>query len=195
MRCFLAVPLGGAALELAQQTLLQLQREFAAVRWTRPETMHITLHFFGWIEEERARAALDIVKAVTAATAPFEVTIDRLSSFPERGPPRVLWVGSTAANPSLGALAGEVHDRLASAGFAVDERPFRDHCTLGRARPPWPPESRDAWRRLVTQRLGPATFTADRVVLYESVTGPGGAVYTEWAGLPLDGGNQPRRKP
>ena len=42
MRCFLAVPLREPALGAAQRTLAQLREKVDAVRWTRPETLHIT---------------------------------------------------------------------------------------------------------------------------------------------------------
>ncbi|MFN2582876.1 MAG: RNA 2',3'-cyclic phosphodiesterase, partial [Candidatus Dormibacteria bacterium] len=143
MRCFLAVPLGGAALAVAQGTLARLQAEIAGVRWTRPETLHITLHFFGSIDDERVRGALEAVRPVTATTARFEMTTDRLSAFPDRGSPRVLWLGSSTENPAMNALAHRVHERLAASGFAVEERRFRAHCTLGRVRAPMSLESRE----------------------------------------------------
>src|SRR5207302_530822 len=57
MRCFLAVPLREPALGAAQRTLANLREKVDAVRWTRPETLHITVHFFGNVDDaEFARA-------------------------------------------------------------------------------------------------------------------------------------------
>jgi 2'-5' RNA ligase len=187
VRCFLAVPLRPPALDEAQRVLGRLRDEVDAVRWARPETLHITLHFFGAVEDERLAAALDAVRPVLTASPPLDAGIDLLGAFPERGPPRVLWLGSSRASPGLQQLADAVRDRLRAAAFAVDERPFRAHVTLGRPRDPWPRDARAAWDRARSEGVRSAPFTADRAVLYESVTGRGAAVYVERAGLPFSG--------
>lgn len=187
VRCFLAVPLRPPALGAAQQLLQRLRAEIHAVRWARPETLHITLHFFGAVSEERVAAALDTLRPVIGATAQFELTIDRIGSFPERGRPRVLWLGSSQEPDALRALAESVRRRLAATGFAVDERPFRAHVTLGRPRDPWPRAARTAWDAARSRAVAPATFTADRAVLFESVTGREAALYIERADLPFAG--------
>lgn len=183
MRCFLAVPLRPPALVAAQQVLRRLRSEVGAVRWARPETLHITLHFFGVIADDRAAAALDAVQPVLDASPPFEVTIDTLGSFPERGRPRVLWLGCSRESEALHRLAGSVRERLRLAAFVLDERPFRAHVTLGRPREPWPREARAAWDEAVSLGVAPQSFVADRVVLFESVTGREAAVYVERAAM------------
>lgn len=185
MRCFLAVPLRPPALSAAQQVLQRLRSEVDAVRWARPETLHITLHFFGAIADERVAAALDAVRPAISASPRFEVVIDTLGSFPERGRPRVLWLGSSRQNAPLHELADAVRHRLGGIGFAVDERPFRVHVTLGRPRDPWPREARAVWDAAREGGVAPATFVADRAVLFESVTGREAAVYVDRAMLPF----------
>lgn len=185
MRCFLAVPLREPALHAAQHTLARLREEVDGVGWARPETLHVTVHFFGGIDDAAVARALAVTRPAAGATSPFEVVLDHLGAFPERGRPRVLWLGGRAPNPALDQLAGAVHARLREAGFAVDDRPFRAHCTLGRPRVPWPRPAREAWELAVARGIAPQRFTADRIVLYESVTGRGGAIYTERAPLPL----------
>ena len=181
MRCFLAVPLQGPALPAAQQVLARLRDQVPAVRWARPETLHITLHFFGVIDDESFASALDAVRPVLSAARPAEVQIDALGSFPERGSPRVLWLGSSHESAELHQVAASVQHALRSAGFAIDERPFRAHVTLGRPREPWPRDARAAWDRARTDRVALMAFVADRAVLFESRTGREAAVYIERA--------------
>ena len=185
MRCFLAVPLREPALGAAQQALARLREDVSDVRWARPETLHITVHFFGSIDESAAERAIEATRPVTAETRPFEVVLDTLGAFPDRGWPRVLWLGSSAASAAMAELAAGVRGRLHGAGFEVEERPFRAHCTLGRPRTPWPRVARDSWDAAVTHGIRSQPFIADRLLLYESKTGPGGAIYTERARLPL----------
>lgn len=187
MRCFLAVPLQPPALVAAQRLLQRLRTEVDAVRWARPETLHITLHFFGSIADDRAATALDVVRPVLRASPPFDVGIDTLGSFPARGVPRVLWLGSSQESAELHRLAGSVRARLREASFAVDERPFRAHVTLGRPREPWPRAARSAWDGARSRGVAAAGFVADHAVLYESVTGREAAVYVERATVPFAG--------
>ena len=43
MRCFLAVPARDPTLTVAQQLLGRLRESVVAVRWARPETLHLTV--------------------------------------------------------------------------------------------------------------------------------------------------------
>ena len=103
------------------------------VRWVPPENHHVTLAFIGWIAPERT----DAVRAATARAAadaePFSTAVTDLGRFPERGRPRVFWIGLDDASGAWARLAAVVAHHLA--GFVEPaERPFRPHVTVGRAR-------------------------------------------------------------
>jgi RNA 2',3'-cyclic 3'-phosphodiesterase len=185
MRCFLAVPLAEPALSEARQLQTSLAERVNGVRWARPETLHLTVHFFGSIEDTRAASAVDVVAPVVSRTRTFEVTLGRLGAFPAHRLPRVLWLGPAHEVAPLTRLALECRHALRDAGFDVDARPYHPHCTLGRPRAPWPHEARMTWDAVVADSLSDTRFTAARLVLYESHTASDGAVYTERATLPL----------
>jgi 2'-5' RNA ligase len=187
LRCFLAVPLAEPGLASAQRLQAELRLSVAAVRWARPETLHLTTHFFGPIDEERAFSALEAVQPIADRTAPFDVVLDRLGAFPPHGTPRVLWLGPERDIAPLTALALACRDALAGAGFEVERREYHPHCTLGRPRPPWSDDARAAWEAAVTAAADQTKirFTARRLVLFESRPAPGGAVYTEHSVLRL----------
>ena len=185
MRCFLAVPLAEPALNDAQHLLATLRERVVHVRWARPETLHMTIHFFGQATDDEAARALAHVSPVASHTAPIDVTLGRLGSFPPRGWPRVLWLGSEQESPALSALAHACRAALSGAGFEVEHRPFRAHCTLGRPRVPWSSEGRAAWMTALSEGTPRSVFTADRLVLYESRPASGASVYEERAMLPL----------
>ena len=187
LRCFLAVPLAEPGLAAAQHFQAELRERVAGVRWARPETLHLTVHFFGRIEEERAASALEVVEPIATRTLPFDVVLDRLGVFPPRATPRVLWLGSAHDIAPLSALALECRTALAGAGFEIETRRYHPHCTLGRPRPPWSETAAIAWNTSVIDAADQTEirFTAQRLVLYESKSAPGGAVYTERAVLPL----------
>ena len=184
MRCFLAVPVAEPGLEEAQRLHHELRERVVEVRWARPETLHLTLHFFGQVEDERAAVAINLVTPVAIRASPFDVVLDRLGSFPPRGTPRVLWLGPSRDVAPLTDLALECRAVLGAAGFEVDQRRYNPHCTLGRPRLPWSDDARNAWA-VATRQHPDVRFTASRLVLYESRSQPGGAVYTERASLPF----------
>jgi 2'-5' RNA ligase len=189
VRCFLAVPLAEPGLTAAKALQNELRARIPDVRWARPETLHLTVHFFGAIEEARADAALDAVQPVAGRTSPFDVVLDRLGAFPAHAIPRVLWLGPARDSAPLTALALECRTVLDGAGFEVESRRYHAHCTLGRPRLPWSDNARSAWGEWVTAAANQTEirFTARRLVLFDSRPAPGGAVYTERNSLAFSG--------
>jgi 2'-5' RNA ligase len=92
------------------------------------------------------------------------------------------------------ALIGVAHAcalALGAAGFAVEHRTWRAHCTLGRPREPWPSEALRAWRDAAAEEPCTPAFTADHAILYESVTRSDGVRHVPRVTLPL-GVGQPK---
>jgi RNA 2',3'-cyclic 3'-phosphodiesterase len=185
VRCFLALPLADPALTAAARLQAELTNQVADVRWARPETLHVTVHFFGEIDDERVAAAVEAVRPLAEHTERFDMALDSIGSFPPAGTPRVLWLGESAENAALTAFAGRCHAALRDEGFPVDARPFRPHCTLGRPRRRWGAEGRAAWSSARAEQPEVMRWTATRLVLYDSRSARGGAVYTEQAVLPF----------
>jgi 2'-5' RNA ligase len=185
MRCFLAVPLAEPALCEAQQLLARLRDGVGSVRWARPETLHITVHFFGQIDHGESERALAAVTPPVTRTASIALELDHLGSFPAGDRARVLWLGARREATELTRLALDCRHALRTAGFAVEERAFRLHCTLGRPRLPWPQAARDAWALAASDPVAPMRFRAEVMVLYESRPAAGGSVYEVQATLPF----------
>ena len=111
-----------------------LRTTIPGFRWVPPENLHLTIVFLGWVDPddvEPIRASLD---AAVAPTAPFAARLGAVGRFPDRAKARVLWVGFTAGADALSDLAGRA--RTAVAGRVPDDRPFRPHITVARARQP-----------------------------------------------------------
>lgn len=187
MRCFLAVPLAEPGLAPAQRLLAGLRERIADVRWARRESLHLTVHFFGAIDEQRAADALDVVTPIASRTTAFDIALDRLGTFPPRGIPRVLWLGPGKANARLTTLVDECRVALSHAGFDVEDRPYHAHCTLGRPRSVWSDDARATWSAAAAAGVDEIHFSASRMVLYESRSAPGGAMYIERNSLAFAG--------
>jgi RNA 2',3'-cyclic 3'-phosphodiesterase len=187
VRAFLALPVLPPALEQMEALSEQLRNALPGVRWAPVQTVHITLHFFGSISDERLAQAVHALQPMVAAQAPIQLQLTGLGAFPSETRPRVLWCGVGGDTIALRDLNERCAAALAAAGFPVEQRPFRPHCTLGRPRLPWPETARQRWRELAAQQPSTPGFVAEVAVLYESLTGPSGVRHQPRLTLPLGG--------
>lgn len=178
VRAFVALDLDAPAHERLVTAIEALRPQLRGVKWVRPEGLHLTLRFLGTSSED----VLDCMKPRLAAAAsrcpPCQAGLTGFGLFPERGAPRVLWVGLDFA-PPLRALQDAAEAAAADCGFARERRPFSPHLTLGRWRERGPRPA------LPAAELGMARL--ERLVLYRSELRPGGAVYTPLGIFPLGG--------
>ena len=172
IRSFIAIPLSAAVKSAAGTIQNRLKQELPKVRWTRPETMHLTLHFFGDISEESLDKAGSVMVSIESLFRPFSMTLSGVGAFPSANRARVFWIGIKC--DELVRLHTALRDRLRESGFAVERRNFHPHITLGRSRG----DGRNARHILSPEEHTLAgEMTVDRLVLYESELLPTGAVH------------------
>jgi len=135
VRAFFAVELGESARRAAAEAAAELRRrdERGAVRFTRPESLHVTLRFLGDVARERLASLVAHVAKETAGVAPFELRLGPLLAFPTARRPRVLAAAVVPGEP-LARAAAAVERGCVAAGFAPEARPFHGHLTLGRVK-------------------------------------------------------------
>lgn len=155
-----------------------------AVRWVRPDGIHLTLKFLGEVAEERTAELSAALHRAVAGIRAFPVTVGGGGAFPDERRPRVLWVGVSPA-PALELLQHAVEREFGPLGFPPDGRPFRPHVTLGRAaRDAVPTDLRRAAERLVAVAYE-ETVQVERLELMRSTLRGGGAVYAAVAAAGL----------
>lgn len=155
-----------------------------APRWVGRDAQHVTLAFFGEVPSGQV-AELTAAVGAAVGTPALHLRLAGAGTFPERGAPRVLWVGVDGDVPELAALAGAVADAARAVGVPVDRRPYRPHLTVGRwSTPTAPPSGRPHAGRL--GRYAGPHFTAGAVVLMRSHHGVGARYETvvRWDGTP-----------
>lgn len=124
LRLFSALAVPGDVAE----RLAGLMRGVGGARWRPRESLHVTLCFYGDVQEPAARdldAALD---SVALAAAPFDITLKGAGAF-GGADPHSLWIG-VAANPALEALAKDCARAARHAGVRVEPRKYTPHVTL-----------------------------------------------------------------
>jgi 2'-5' RNA ligase len=183
MRLFAALPVVGDAKAELERKLTAFRRADWPVKWVREGGLHVTLKFLGEVELERLAAVRAALSTAARGTPVLSFSANDLGAFPTLSRARILWAGYHSG-PELELLVHRVEQATAPLGFPVEGRPFRAHVTLGRVR---------EGARLPREGLGAleretltAGFTADRLVLYQSRPGLGGATYAELDSFLLD---------
>ncbi len=177
-RVFYAVELPTDVRARAAEHIARLRDAAPEVRagWEREEKLHLTLKFLGEIATSRVAALSSAAELAAQSQQPFTCGIEHAGTFPERGQPRVLWLGVSDAPGNLTRLQQALENECARAGFAREERAFHPHLTLARVRAP------QGSRRLaeIHQELGfeLMEFPVTELVLIRSELGKGGSRYT-----------------
>jgi 2'-5' RNA ligase len=176
VRAFVALELDErlhAALGELQQ---RLRPGLGAIRLVRPEGIHLTLRFLGSASPAQIAALGPRLAAAASACPRFDAPVRGLGTFPERGSPRVLWLG-VELPPAALELQHACERAARAARFEREERPFRAHLTLGR------------WRERATRSALPeadlGTARLESLVLFRSELRPDGARYTPLARFSL----------
>ncbi len=189
-RIFAATPLADAARERIEELVGTIraaaepgQRE---VRWVRLDGLHITLRFIGPTLEPRIPEALAAIQAAAREASAFEVALRGAGAFPNHDRPRALWLGIGDGVSGLTDLTASIDRELAERGWPTDARPFRPHLTLARS-DGVSSGARTVERLIEAAATLEASWTVDRVILFESVTGGGPARYVPIGEAPLAG--------
>ena len=196
LRLFAAVPLPPETQDALARIAADLRARLPSasgdpVRWIDLRGAHLTLKFIGnWPAGDVQRLG-DAISAATAGRAPFELRLSGPGVFPERGAPRVLWVGVGGDVDQLAQLRDAVESALAAAGCNPETQTFRPHLTIARIPDPLPrrrgkagagaPRETAAALRAAVETAEPPggpPFPVDRVVLFRSELAPQGSVYT-----------------
>lgn len=109
-------------------------RSGVAVRWIRPEGVHVTLKFLGEVPVKKLPAIKLAIQEATVGHSPFDLEFSNIGTFGGREGLRIMWVGIAGDVLRLEALVRAVNAALAVVGFEPERRPFRPHLTLGRVR-------------------------------------------------------------
>ncbi len=146
-----------------------------AIRWTKPENLHITLQFLPEVQSEHVTKLITNVRAQVESTfTHMMLGLGHVQLFPNPYRPRVI-VLEVMPQDQLSMLASEIGKGIQSANYEIETRPFRAHLTLGRIKQP-----QDANLSFLNEVLAPdiKNIRVDEVVLFRSEPQPEGSKYT-----------------
>ncbi len=191
IRTFIAIELPQAILD----QLSEIQARFksvlpgSAVRWVKPDGIHLTLKFLGQTPDDQIELIASSLKAGVAGHHPFAVEVSGAGCFPTVQRPRVIWIGVHEDQNAkhLSAVQHAVEASIAPLGYPTEHREFSPHLTLGRvSREVQPADLKKIGAAIDPISIGSlGRFEVTQVALIRSDLQPHGAVYTVISRAPL----------
>jgi 2'-5' RNA ligase len=132
-----------------------------SVKWVEEENLHLTMRFFGDVEEERIDRIRSAVTDAAADLVPIEAKIEGLGAFPSLKRPRVIWLGISDGRSNVLEMKRVLENALAGAGFPADDKKFSAHITLGRVK------DRTARVSVLSSEIATTEFPASEVSVQE----------------------------
>lgn len=188
-RLFIAIPVApevrGAIADL-------VRNGSPSFRWVVPAQYHITLKFLGDVDEPDVKTVHEGVQEAVAAgpAQAFSLTARGIGAFPHPRRPRVLWVGIAGNDDAVHNLQMRIENALAARGFPREQRPFRPHITIARARSdaPFPAPLKPH----AAAEFG--EWPVQHIHVIESQLSPSGPRYTIRGEIPLAGPTENDRR-
>jgi len=183
MRLFLAIELPPDVRAHLRSVQEVLEPHLGSAAITRDAGLHVTLKFLG----EADPSQLEPIETSLAAVGggPIELSAVGVACFPERGSVRIVAASFGGNVKRLKAVHDAVEQRCSYLGFRREERAYRAHVTLVRARPVLPPSIRKLAHDLMAPLWPGPTFTAEAFALFQSRLMPEGSQYMKLHEFPL----------
>jgi 2'-5' RNA ligase len=169
MRAFIAVNLPQEikdALELAIKNLNKINRG-VKITWTRPENLHLTLHFLDEIGDTEAELISAELDKITAEYRKIIVSLGEIGAFPDVKNPRTIVIGIKGGQ-ILEKIQKKIGFELKRFNFPVDMRPWEAHITLGRVK---------AGLAKISVPAPAGEFEVKNIELIKSTLTPNGPIY------------------
>ncbi|MCD6402264.1 RNA 2',3'-cyclic phosphodiesterase [bacterium] len=155
------------------------------IRWTKPENLHITLVFLGYISDKELLDVFQITKEVVNSHKAFSVNLKKIGyGPPKKIPPRMVWAIGEASKDIVNLREELEKSLIEKVNFPLENRTFTPHITLGRIRT-W------EWRQIEPEERPEIdeginlSFEVNSIEVMESHLKRGGAEYTILESAPL----------
>lgn len=134
--------------------------QFYYKNWVDQNDFHITLHFFGAIEQSILHDVADQLEQLKNHS--FSAKISGLSTFGSVSRPRVLWM-EVEKVPELLQLHSDIQ-QIVGEYVMIDKRPYTPHITIAKK---WASDQSLTNTAILEQRTGEKVLEVNRIVIYE----------------------------
>ena len=156
------------------EALARRQTGLPGANWRTADQLHITLAFYGEVDERRADdLSVELERAATGG--PFEIALSGVGAFGDGHRTHALWAG-VAASERLPVLAGRCRSAAERAAIRIERRDYRPHLTLAYLNAQADPARTGNWIAEHNLLQSPP-IRIDRFGLYSSVLTQAGSRY------------------
>jgi 2'-5' RNA ligase len=170
MRAFIAIPPAANAMQNFKSVLHDLAILYPEKLYlTKPEKLHLTLHFFAEFDPSHVRALIFLLEKMVLPESKIFIELQKKLLLPDSEAPSVL-AYRVKKTRELMALKFQIDQCISNLGYAVETREFLPHFTLARSKE----------RGLLHQIELPAldcAFAFNEMVIYESIQKDGAFTY------------------
>jgi RNA 2',3'-cyclic 3'-phosphodiesterase len=137
VRLFVAITPPAVALNELDAAMEPFRLGWPGLRWTKPESWHITLAFLGEVDEAKVEGLYPQLARAANRHAGLGLSTAGGGAFPSAPRATVVWTGLQGDREALSEVAGTVTDGAREAGVQPEDGPrFRPHITVARLREP-----------------------------------------------------------
>lgn len=177
MRLFLGIPLPSTTTATLSAISSRLRSTTDGLRWSTPESWHITLQFLGNTDARQYDCL--IAQLQRLRHPPIPINFAPMGIFDRVG---VFFVG-IHTTPALLSLQQQVTATTAHCGFIAESRPYHPHITLARRKAAG--QGLRTLKSLTQTTPTLPAFTTDVFLLYQSTPTPTGSRYDIREHFPL----------
>lgn len=171
MRLFIGIPLPAAVVDQLTSVSLRLRSKDDGLRWSAPESWHIALQFLGSVTDEQYACIRPRLGELQFSPVPIQLT--ELGFFDRAG----VFFADVALTPELLAIQQRVCAATSDCGFAPEDRPYHPHITLARSKGKYAKQALQKLKSSVRVQPRFRGFSANEIVLYQSLLKPTGSQY------------------
>lgn len=186
MRLFIAIPVSDAVKDYAASVRNELELNHPDVKWVEKTNYHLTLKFLGEVDPASIGQIKKRLKTVAESCPVLSLSTRGLGFFPNRGRPRVIWVGVAGEMDKADFLGERIDAYLTEFGFDPEKR-RSFHLTLGRVRSEFGLAELQVKAAGVNKRSEELIFTVDQFLLMESKLSSRGPHYSVLESYRLEG--------
>lgn len=172
MRVFCGIPVSSENRLLIFNNLKRFQNYNFDVKWIKADNLHITLKFFGEIEENLLTGYIS--RLSTVKFLKFKLDFEKICFLPIHHP-RIVYLNMENGAEELKKLVKDINNSL-NFSNSEDLQEFLPHLTLGRIKSG---KNIDKLIEKLTNVKIDCSETVEKFVLYESILKNDGPVYFE----------------
>ncbi len=185
-RVFVAIDISDEARRIVAARISAFRNDASssAIKWIRPDNLHLTLQFVGDVDNGQLQPVVNSVKKISEQFRKFRLSLQGVGAFPSPSKARVLWIGIHDEDSNCVKIKESLEHEFRQLGIAGDRKPVTPHLTVARIKDPR--AARPLIEKYLNTEFEPIDFDVAKIVTYESKLLPTGSIYSKIATLALD---------